>query len=363
MMRMALLIAIALAGVGCSSAPTPFGDNTFTVTARFDSAVGLYEGNAVSVLGIPVGEVESIDARGTHVDVRLRLSGGTQIPADAQAVTVSTSVLTDRHIELTPVYRGGPELGDGDIIGLARTKTPVEFDRVLAMLDSLSTELGGDGDGQGPMATFVDVGAAATAGNGEQLRVALDQLSHALRLGADGGAATRDAITSIVGNLDALTVAAADNDTVVREFGSSVRQLSDLVADQNIGTGDTGAALNRIVEHTLLLLRDNRDELRSTITDSTTITTAMSDFRRELAEFFDVLPLTLDNGYNVVDQQNRAVRIHALTDKILFDGQLVKEVCNVLGLRQLGCSTGTLRDFGPDFGLVSMLEAMEQMPR
>lgn len=363
MMRGVVIVVSALLGVGCSSAPMSLHGDDYTVLARFDSAVGLYVGNAVSVLGIPVGEVEAIDARATHVDVRLHISAGTKIPADAQAVTVSTSVLTDRHIELTPVYRDGPLLRDRDVIGIERTKTPVEFDRVLAMLDSLSTELSGDGSGEGPVAALVDVGAAATAGHGDALRSALDQLSRALRIGADGGAGTRDAITSIVGNLDALTAAAADNEAVVREFGTGVRQLSDLVADEAIGTGDTGAKLNRIVEQALVLLQNNRDRLRSTISDTTVITSALSDFRRELAEFFDVLPLTLDNGYNAVDQQNRAVRIHALTDKILFDGQLVKEVCNVLGLRQLGCSTGTLRDFGPDFGLVGMLDAMERMPR
>jgi hypothetical protein len=50
-----------------------------------------------------------------------------------------------------------------------------------------------------------------------------------------------------------------------------------------------------------------------------------------------------------------------LVDKVLFDTPAVKEVCNMMGLRQLGCSTGTLQDFGPDFGLSYMLDGLAAM--
>ncbi len=50
-----------------------------------------------------------------------------------------------------------------------------------------------------------------------------------------------------------------------------------------------------------------------------------------------------------------------LVDKVLFDTQTLKEVCNMMGLRQLGCSTGTLQDFGPDFGLTYVLDGLAAM--
>ena len=73
--------------------------------------------------------------------------------------------------------------------------------------------------------------------------------------------------------------------------------------------------------------------------------------------------MTLDNLYNIIDQTNGSARVHVLVDKVLFDTQAVKEVCNMMGLRQLGCSTGTLQDFGPDFGLSSMLDGLAAMGR
>src|SRR5690348_18464438 len=44
------------------------------VTAQFEDSVGLYVGNAVSVLGMPVGKVTSIVPNGSYVEVRLEIS-------------------------------------------------------------------------------------------------------------------------------------------------------------------------------------------------------------------------------------------------------------------------------------------------
>ena len=69
----------------------------------------------------------------------------------------------------------------------------------------------------------------------------------------------------------------------------------------------------------------------------------------------------LDNFYNAVDPVNGSLHVHALLDKIQFDSQLTKELCNLMGLRQLGCSTGLPQDYGPDFGLTFMLDSMARM--
>lgn len=328
------------------------------VTAQFEDSVGLYVGNAVSVLGMPVGKVTSIVPNGSYVEVKFEIGDGVDLPADVQAVTVSTSVLTDRHIELTPVYRGGPKLRNGDVVGLARTRTPVEFDRTLAMVDKLSLTLSGDGQGHGPLADLVNIGDKITTGNGPNIKATLDELAQALRLGADNGTQTKKDIQAIATNLAELTQAAADNDSAIREFGSNIRQLSDILADEDLGTGNTGKQINKILNQAAGLLQENRDGLKSTVADANTLTAAINDYRREIAEFFDVAPLAIDNAYNAIDANAGSLRIHFLPDKILFNGQFAKEVCNLVGAKQLGCATGTLADYGPDFGIPGMLEVM-----
>ncbi|MGV0836900.1 MCE family protein [Mycolicibacterium thermoresistibile] len=353
------VLALVAATFGCATG-TP-ADSGITVTAHFDNANGLYEGNAVAVLGMPVGTVEKIVPWGQYVEVTMHIDGGVDIPADAEAVTVSTSILTDRHVELTPVFTGGPKLADGDRLGLNRTHTPVEFDRVLAMVDNLAVELQGDGAGAGPVADLLSVSEAMTSGNGPQIRSALGELSEALKMSEQRGAPTGDAITTIVTNLDTLTEAAAANDQTIRDFGSAVRQLSALLADERLGSGTTGAQINQIITGTADLLEKNRQTLQSTVGGTETVTRAIADYRREMSEVLNLIPLLADNVYNMIDHEKRAIRAHPLLDKVELNGQATKEVCNLLGMRQLGCATGTIQDFGPDFGITSMLEGLAEL--
>lgn len=52
-----------------------------------------------------VGSVSRIESMGDHVEVTMKLDRDIPIPADVTAVTVSASLLTDRHIELTYLHR------------------------------------------------------------------------------------------------------------------------------------------------------------------------------------------------------------------------------------------------------------------
>ena len=114
--------------------------------------------------------------------------------------------------------------------------------------------------------------------------------------------------------------------------------------------------LLRLAYHPYGAIREN--VARHPNADANTLTAAINDYRREIAEFFDVAPLAIDNVYNAIDANAGSLRIHFLPDKILFNGQLAKEVCNLVGAKQLGCATGTLADYGPDFGITGMLDVM-----
>ena len=363
--RVMALVTTLLAGaliiaVVAGSHLNPFGGH-ITVTAQFDSAAGLYEGNVVAVLGMPVGKVKKVTPKGEYVEAEFTVDRGVKVPADVNAVTINTSILTARQIELTPAYSGGPVLADRTTIGLNRTRTPVAFDRVLDMLDKVSKSLGGDGKGNGPVADVINAGADIADGNGEKIKSALSELSRALRLSSDQGEATGDQLTTIITNLSSLMDAAARNDAKLREFGSTTRQLSQMLANEDFGTGRTGRKFNEIVTQATSLLQANRDNLKQSILNGDTAVTTLVEKQRDLAELINVLPLTMENLYNAVDTNNGAVRLHALVDKILVDSQSTKELCNMMHLRQLGCGTGTLADYGPDFGLTYVLDGLSMM--
>ncbi|OBF06783.1 mammalian cell entry protein [Mycobacterium sp. ACS4054] len=360
-LAVAVAVAVIAGAIGAGWWYLGSDEDSITLTAQFDSASGLYEGNAVAVLGMPVGKITKITAKGGYVEVEFTVDRHVKVPATAQAVTVSTSILTDRQIELTPPYRGGPALQNHDTIGLPRTKTPVEFSSVLNVLDKVTKSLEGDGHGGGPIADVLGGGTEVVKGNGEKIKAALGELSTALRLSSDRGATTREQITTIVKNISTLFDAVSANDTKLREFASTIHQVSQIMADEDIGTGSTGRRLNELIQRAGDLLDANRDNIKQSALNGNATLQMVTDQRRDLAELLDLAPLVADNAYNMVDRANGSVRARFLTDRLLFDSQYTKEICNLMGLRQLGCSTGTIQDFGPDFGLTYVLDGMAAM--
>jgi virulence factor Mce-like protein len=354
-----VVLAAAVIGAGAYFVKSQL--DHITLTAQFDNASGLYESNVVAVLGMPVGKITKITPQSGYVEVQFTVDKDVKVPADVQAVTLSTSILTDRQVELSPPYRGGPTLKDGDTIGLDHTKTPVEFDRVLGMLDRLSLSLKGDGKGQGPVADIVNSAVGVADNNGEKIKSGLGELSKALRLSSEGGVTTREQLTTIIKNVSSLFDAAAANDGKLREFASTVHQLSQILDDEALGTGSTGHKFNDLVKQAGDIVEANRDNLKQTILNSNTALKAVVDNQREISEWIDVQPLAWDNMYNVVDQDNKRLRVRFMTDRLLFESQMDKEICNMMGLRQLGCGTGTLQDYGPDFGLTYMLDGLAAM--
>ncbi|MFM9034121.1 MAG: MCE family protein [Mycobacterium sp.] len=335
--------------------------NSITLTAQFDNSAGLYPTNNVQVLGMKVGSVKKLTPRNGYVEVEFTVDKNVKIPADAQAVTLQTSILAERSIELTPVYTDGPVMADHATIPLTKTRTPVEFTKTLDMVDRLAVSLQGDGKGNGALRTLIDSAAGMADGNGERIKSALGELSKALKLSADGGAQTKESLTKVVDNLSVLMDSAAANEGTLREFGSNVRILSQILADEDIGSGTTGKQLNLVLTQLGDLLEKNRDNIKGAVDSGRVALGTMVEHQRDLAEVLDIAPMTLDNMYNIIDRENGAARVHVLTDKVLFDTPLIKEVCNLMHLRQLGCSTGTLQDFGPDFGVSYILDGLAAM--
>ena len=177
----ALLVATLAAGVYLVW-PSRGGHK---VTAYFPSAVGLYPGDDVRVVGVPVGKIDAIEPRTSDVKVTMTVKDGVKVPADARALIIAPNLVAARFIQLTPAYTGGELLADDASIGLDRTAVPVEWDEVKEQLTQLSAQLGPQQESmQGPLSSVVNQAAATFDGNGDSFRQALRELSQtAGRLG------------------------------------------------------------------------------------------------------------------------------------------------------------------------------------
>ena len=344
-----LVTAIAVCTGSCSLMPG--GDDKIHITADFDNVAGLYEGNEVAVLGLPMGKVDKVTPKGTIVEVEMSVDKDVKIPADVKAATISPQLVTNRHVELTPAYSGkGPTLQDGAHIPLERTRTPVALDKILKTLDDIAGSLKGSGaKDQGPLSLRILY--PTLNGQGDKIRETLDALAGALKVGV----ANKDQISNTIIKLNDLTTMVAENDQTVRNFSNQTTKLTGLLAEQAPGLKAVLQEIDQFLANTSSVLAQNKDQLGGALTRLTGTTEQLRQNAAQLTEFVDVGPLLFQNITNTMNTKEGAIRLHGLTDKGLLDGEALNLFCEKVQMRAEGCRSGKLKDFGPDLGMTSAM--------
>ena len=264
----------------------------YKVTAWFDQTVGLYEGSDVRILGIEVGDITGVTPVGDRVRVEMMLSEDYDIPADAAAVVLAPSLVSDRYVQFAPVYSGGPTMENGAEVPLERTATPVELDRVYGALDELSVALGPDGaNSNGALSDLVDVGAANLAGNGDALNRTLTGFSQAV----ETLARNRDGLFDSVDNLQTFTSALAAIDASVGQFNTNMAAVADLLEEERADLARAVELLSAALGDVAGFVRTNTDLLSTNVDKLADVTLALVQQRAALAEVLDVAPAALGN--------------------------------------------------------------------
>ena len=231
-----------------------------TISARFATAPGLYTGNAVDVLGMPVGTVTKITPGPKYVTVVMQVPASTPIPAGADALVMAPQVVNDRYVQLNPGYTGGTRMPDDAVIPMARTAVPISVDGIVDSLDQLALALGPNGaNAHGALSGFVASSAHAFGGDGTALHSTLTSLGHAL--GALSSKSPQ--LTALFDNLGNLSQVASQYTGTYQAFANNLAAVStDLAADDsNIGSrpGQSSAGPRRsgpVHGHQLLRSRD-----------------------------------------------------------------------------------------------------------
>lgn len=295
-MRPVALVAIAavLAAVGATGAALAKGSSggTLHLTAYFTRTIGLYQGNDVRVLGVPVGKIDKLTVQGTRVRVDMSIDGKYKLPADVRAVVVPPSVVSDRYIEFTPAYTSGPSLADHTVLDTDRTLVPLEFDEIFRNLDQMNNALGPNGaNANGALARLVDVSAKNLAGNGEVLNGAVKQFSAAI----SALAGSRTDLFSTVRQLQQFTTMLAKNDGGVRAVNANLQKVGAQLAGERQELGAALANLSRALQLVSSFVGDNRTRLTSDIHKLTSVTSVLQREKEALAEIIDLGPFALTN--------------------------------------------------------------------
>jgi phospholipid/cholesterol/gamma-HCH transport system substrate-binding protein len=288
---LALLAAAAVTGslTGCGVFG---GDAVKTGSARFERTIGLYEQSDVRVLGVRIGQVTDIEPDGTGVRVEFEYDAKYEIPAEAQAVVVAPSIVSDRYVQLTPAFTGGQVLADGAMIDVENTDVPLELDEVFASLNELNVSLGPEGANKdGALSDLVSVSAQNLEGNGELLGSTLQDFSQAVSTLSG----SRDDLFGTIINLQDFTTTIANNDDVVRAFNRDLAVVADQLAGERADLARAVEQLSVALGDVAAFVAENRESLTVNVSGLADATEALVSRQIELEEFIDVAPAALSN--------------------------------------------------------------------
>ncbi|HEX3707126.1 MAG TPA: MCE family protein [Mycobacteriales bacterium] len=321
----ALAIVVAAVAVGIHVVR---GGKRIHITAYFTESNGIYAGNHVDILGLPIGSVSSVTPEPDRVKVVLSLPAGTKVPVDAQAYIVPPSVISDRYVGLSPAWNGsGRTMPDGYVLPVGRTHEPAEFDQLVGSLTTLFNALGPKQAGaKGAVGRLIKVLSANLDGNGAALHESVEGLASAT--GALAG--DRGAFTDVITSLDQLSSNLAKREGLISSFDSDLAGASKELAKER---GDITGVVDNLSTGLISLasfLRSHRATLHGDLHDLVVTTNVLLQHQRALIETLDNLPLATQNLARV-NHGGAILTRHADLGQNEFYNSTVQKICKALG--------------------------------
>jgi len=278
--------------------------NRTNVVAYFENSNGIYVGDDVTILGVPVGQISAIEPEPTQVKVSFWYNSKFRVPADANAAVLSPMLVTSRAIQLTPSYSGGPVLADDAVIPRERTVVPVEYDDFRKQLERLTETLQPtQPGGVSTLGAVINTAADNLRGQGANIRDTVIKLSQAFS--ALGDHSTD--IFSTVKNLSILVSALQDSTNLMRQLNQNLASVSGLLADDPNEVGNAVRDLSDAVGQVQSFVADNRETLGTTSDKLAGVTTALTESIDDIKQFLHVAPTTFQNYINIYQPAQGAV--------------------------------------------------------
>jgi phospholipid/cholesterol/gamma-HCH transport system substrate-binding protein len=305
------LVLTLIAGAGLLLR-TAFTTNRVHLTAYFDNSNGVFPGDEIRILGVPVGAIESIEAQPQSVKVNFWVDKKYKVPADVQAAILAPSLVTARAIQLTPAYTSGPVMKPGAVIPLNRTLVPVEWDDLREQLEKLTQTLQpGEPGGVSPLGAFLNTTADNLRGQGADIRQAIIKMSEAFSALGDH---SKD-IFGTIKSLSTLVTALQASTDVMRMLNGNLAAVSGLVANSPNEIGQAIGDLNTAVTDVRGFLTENTEAIGTTSDQLATLAAALGESRDEIQQFLHIGPTTVQNLSNIYQPaQNALTGILALNN-------------------------------------------------
>lgn len=309
--RIVLGVALTLALIGgiTVAAYAVIQPKRTHVVAFFDNTNGMFRGDEVRILGVPVGAIESIEPLPDQVKVTFWIESKYKVPADAKAAVVSPQLITSRAIQLVPAYTSGPVMHDGAVIPKERTAVPVEWDDLRQQLQKLTDALQPTTPGGvSTLGAFINTAAENLRGQGPSIHDTIVTMSQAMSaLGDHSGD-----IFGTIKNLSVVVSALQDSSSLLQELNGNLAAVSGSLTTDHNAVGQAVKDIESAVRDTTEFIAQNRDALGIAGDKLSSISTAVNESTGEIKQMLHVFPNAMSNYLNII-QPTQAALTGALT--------------------------------------------------
>jgi phospholipid/cholesterol/gamma-HCH transport system substrate-binding protein len=290
-----LLVAALIGGVALVA---NVGDklNRTYITAYFDNSNGLFVGDEVRILGVPVGAIDAIEPQPDQVKIRLHVDAEYKVPADVKAAILSPQLVTARAIQLTPPYSGGPALRDDAVIPRNRTVVPLEWDDLRQQLEKLTDALQPtQPGGVNSLGEFINTAADNLRGQGPAIRDAVVKMAQAFSILDDHSTD----LFSTLNNLSVVVSALHDSSSVLASLNRNLAGTTALLTNDPNEVGQAISDINTAIIDTTTFIADNREALGTSTDKLSSISKALYDSLDDIKQTLHVAPNAFQNYVNI----------------------------------------------------------------
>lgn len=301
---LAVVLILCLAGAVAVVVLKPFGGGKTELVAYFENSNGTYEGDDVMILGVPVGTIDKIEPQPQRAKITFHVDDKYKVPANANAVIISPTLVTARAIQLTPAYTSGPQMRSGAVIPQERTAVPVEFDDLRQQLEKLTQTLQPtEPGGVSTLGAFINTTADNLRGEGANIRQMLIELSQTLStLGDHSGD-----LFGTLKNVSVLVSALRSSTDLMRQLNRNFATVSGLLANDSNEVGNAARDLNAAVGDVQSFVADNRESLGTTSDKLASVSQALVDSLDDIKQTLHVAPNAFQNFLNIYEPAQGAL--------------------------------------------------------
>ena len=299
-----VLVAALAAGITVAAGTWRTAFDKLHLTAYFDNSNGIFRGDEVRILGVPVGQIDSIEPEPTRAKITFWIAKKYKVPASAEAVIMSPNLVSARIIQLTPAYTGGPRLINGAVIPETRTAVPVEWDDLREQLRKLTAALQPtQPGGVSPAGALVNTAAANLAGEGAHIREGIIQLAQTISALGDHS----DDVFSTIKNLSTLVSGLRASTDVLQHLNGDLASVSALLSNDDGAIARAVSNVNTTITDVKTFVAENRDTLGDNVDKLTALSNTLTESLDDIKQTLHVVPPATDNFDNIYSPAQAAL--------------------------------------------------------